>query len=113
MPEITDYEVRRELLRAGSLTGVARLDQQKITAGFLPITTEAMLKAAEFWAQARQQEQPTAADAALDGDVVLAAQAVVLAAQEVDRVVLATANLAHLSRFTDADLKQNIVPSTP
>ena len=71
VPEITDYEVRRELLRAGSLSGVARLDQLKITAGFLPITTEAMLKAAEFWAQARQQGRPTTVDAALDGDVIL------------------------------------------
>lgn len=72
-----------------------------------------MLKAAEFWAQARKQGRPTTVDAALDGDVILAAQAVVLAAQEADRVIIATANLAHLSRFTDADLWQNIQPPTP
>ena len=43
----------------------------------------------------------------------LAAQAVVLAAHEADRVVIATANLGHLSHFTDADLWQNIQPPTP
>jgi len=113
VPDIADYEVRRELLRANRLTGIAHLDRAKITMGHLPITTEAMLKAAEFWALARQQGRPTASDAALDGDVILAGHAVVLAAQEADRVVIATANLAHLSRFADADLWQNIQPPIP
>ncbi|MEX2261699.1 MAG: hypothetical protein WD696_07095 [Bryobacteraceae bacterium] len=43
IPEIADYEVRRELLRAGKEKGLGRLDA-------LPITTPVMLKAAEFWA---------------------------------------------------------------
>jgi predicted nucleic acid-binding protein len=77
IPEIADYEVRRELLRAGRLHGVARLDQAKTTLEYLPLTTEAMLQAADLWAQARQQGQPTAPDLALDADVILAAQALV------------------------------------
>lgn len=59
VPEIADYEVRRELLRAGKRKGVARLDALKTAIGYVPLTTETMLKAAEFWAQARRQGQPT------------------------------------------------------
>lgn len=62
-----------------------------------------MLLAADFWAQARQQGRPTAPDLALDADVILAAQAVILATQESDRVVIATTNPGHLTRYTDAE----------
>src|SRR5215204_3074324 len=55
VPEITDYEVRRELLRAGKRRGIIRLDQLKVIAGYVPLTTATMLHAAELWAQARQQ----------------------------------------------------------
>ena len=47
VPEIADYEVRRELLRAKKRVGVERLDSLKSTIGYLPISTKAMLKAAE------------------------------------------------------------------
>ena len=68
VPEIADYEVRRELLRADKKMGVAQLDQLGDRLEFLPITTSAMRKAAEFWAEARQRGQPTASDKAIDGD---------------------------------------------
>lgn len=113
VPEIADYELRRELLRTGSVRGLAALDQLHIAAGYLPITTLAMRYAAEFWAQARRQGQPTAPDLALDGDVILAAQATALALQESDSVVIATENLRHLSRFAVADHWRNIQPPTP
>ena len=75
IPEIADYEIRRELLRANKTRGLERLDALKETIEYIPITTSVMLKAAEFWAQARQQGRPTADDKALDADVILAAQA--------------------------------------
>ena len=62
VPEIADYEVRRELLRAGKTGGIAHLDALIERLWYLPITTEAMRRAAEFWAQARQQGRPTAGD---------------------------------------------------
>jgi predicted nucleic acid-binding protein len=102
VPEITDYEVRRELLRIRSNNGLINLDQLE----YLPLTTAAMRRAAELWALARQTGQPTAADAALDGDVILAAQALTLNTA----VVVATGNPAHLSRFVPAELWQNITP---
>ena len=72
---------------------------------YLPITTAAMRKAAKFWAQARQQGQPTAADNTLDGDMILAAQATTLG---VSNVAIATTNVGHLARFAPAELWQNI-----
>lgn len=45
VPEIADYEVRRELLRAGRQRGVRRLDELKEAIGYCPITTQTMLTA--------------------------------------------------------------------
>jgi predicted nucleic acid-binding protein len=103
VPEIADYEVRRELLRAGKPKGLGRLDDLKQALGYLPLTTETMLLAAQFWADARNQGQPTAPDLALDADVILAAQAAVLErGEDGANVVVATTNVGHLSRFVSA-----------
>jgi predicted nucleic acid-binding protein len=88
--EIADYEVRRELLRARLMKSIHRLDQLKATLGFLPITRDAMLKAAEFWAEARRRGRPTAHEKTLDADAILAGQAATLSDKE--EVVVATAN---------------------
>lgn len=96
VPEIADYEVRRELLRANKSEGIARLDLLKNTIGYLRITTLVMLEAAELWAQARRAGMPTADPKALDCDVILAAQAL-----DMDGIV-ATDNVGHLSRFVIA-----------
>jgi len=107
LPEIVDYEIRRELLRANKLSGLRRLDQLKSEILYLPITTEIMLKAAELWAEARQQGKPTADNQALDGDVILASQA--LALKNIDyEVIIATSNKKHLSLFTEAEDWQTI-----
>lgn len=108
LPEISDYEVRRELLRAQKLTGIGRLDALAGLLRYLPITTTAVRQAAVLWAKTRQQGQPTAGDKALDGDVILAGQALTLDASD---VVVATTNVGHLSRFVPADLWQNIKSS--
>lgn len=105
LPEIIDYELRRELLRANRTKGIARLDRLARTVEYLPLTTAAMRQAAQFWAQARQQGQPTAGDRNIDVDVILAAQALMLG--EAD-IVIATTNVRHLSRFVPADLWENI-----
>jgi predicted nucleic acid-binding protein len=109
IPEIADYEVRRELLRAKKINGLARLDDLAKLLEYLPITTTAIRQAAQFWAQARQQGQPTAGDKTIDGDVILAAQA---ATMGVSNIVIATTNVGHLSRFVAAELWQDIAPSS-
>ena len=57
IPEIADYEVRRELLRANKVRGLQRLDVLANLLEYLPLTTLAMRRAAELWAQARQAGQ--------------------------------------------------------
>lgn len=101
VPEIADYEVRRELLRADKTHGIARLDALKNVLHYLPITTQTMLKAAEFWASARKQGKPTASDFALDGDMILAAQAFSLE-NKMDEIIIATTNVKHLNLFANA-----------
>ena len=110
VPEIADYEVRRELLQADKQEGLRRLDTLKAKFQYLPLTTKTMLKAAEFWAESRKAGKPTASPDALDGDVILAAQAYLIAEEVGDRtpVVVATTNLDHLARFTIAKHWQDI-----
>jgi predicted nucleic acid-binding protein len=109
VPEIADYEVRRELVRAKKTAGVVRLDTLKTRAHYLPISTDAMLLAAQLWAQVRNQGLPTADPHALDADVILAAQALTSGRPPSD-IVIATTNVGHLARFVAADLWQNITP---
>lgn len=108
IPEIADYEVRRELLRANKIKGIARLDDLAKLLEYLPIRTVAMRQAAQLWSQARQQGQPTASDKTIDGDMILVAQALTLGVSD---IVIATTNVGHLSRFITAELWRNIVPS--
>lgn len=107
VPEIIDYELRRELLRARKKASIVRLDSWTQTIEYLPITTAAMRRAAELWAQARQQGQPTASDDTIDIDMILAAQALTLGVAD---VVIATTNIRHLSHFVPAELWQAIIP---
>ena len=106
LPEIADYEIRRELIRLGGAVALTNLDNYGNQLKYLPLTTAVMRRAAELWALARNTGQQTAPDPALDGDVILAAQALTLNTP----VVVATGNPAHLSRYVPAELWSNITP---
>lgn len=109
IPEVIDYELRRELLRSGKANSIKKLDSLKTTLRFLPINSAAMLLAADLWAKARQAGLPTGDPKKLDIDVILAAQALTLGIPNSDLIV-ATSNVAHISRFVPADLWSNIQP---
>jgi len=109
IPEVIDYELRRELLRAGKSDSIAVLDSLQRLMQYLPITTVAMLRAADLWAQARRAGLPTGDPKRLDIDVILAAQALTLPAPRTE-IIVATINVSHLSRFLPADLWSNITP---
>ncbi len=108
VPEVVLYELRRELLRLNKAAALAALDTfvNLVPDRLLPINSAAMSLAAELWARARQQGLPTAPAQALDIDVILSAQ--VLSAGLARDFVVATSNVAHLSRFVPAELWQNI-----
>jgi predicted nucleic acid-binding protein len=111
VPAIADYEVRRELERTQKAKGLARLDAFNAAEPdrYLPLTDTALRRAASLWAQSRQQGVPTADPKELDCDVILAAQALTLAAPPSD-IVIATTNVGHLARFVSAQSWAQIAP---
>lgn len=106
LPEMSDYEIRRSLIQNNSVLALSRLDRMGRQLEYLPLNTAVMRHAAELWAWARNAGLPTASNLALDGDVILAGQALSLTFP----VVVATDNIAHLSRFVPAERWQDITP---
>jgi predicted nucleic acid-binding protein len=108
VPEITDYEVRRELIRANKMRGLRRLDSfiASNAVSYLPLNTAVMRQAAILWAEARQQGRPAADNKALDADMILADQAIV---QCTGNIVIATTNVKHFPPSVEADTWQNII----
>jgi predicted nucleic acid-binding protein len=96
VPEITDYEVRREMFLTGSRSGLRRLDHLQTLLIYLPLDTQTMRRAAQLWSDARRAGTPTADPREIDADVILAAQA-----QQVAALVV-TDNIGHLSLFVAA-----------
>lgn len=103
VPEIADYELRRELIRTNKTDSLARLDAF-LTAEpdrYRPLTTPDVREAARLWAQARdpKNNQGGAPKEALGGDVLIAAQARRLSPTNfgLESMVIATSNITHLA----------------
>jgi predicted nucleic acid-binding protein len=105
VPAIVCYEVRRELIRAGKTASLRRLDAFCDFHEYIELRDRDLRHAAELWADVRQRGKPTSIDSALDGDVILAAQAIGL--DEPD-IIVATTNVKHISLFVNAALWQDI-----
>ena len=105
VPEIADYELRRELTRRGARAGLTRLNQLLLDSAYDPITTPIMRQAAEFWADLRRRGLPTAADVGLDADAILAAHAALIG-NPGDTVTVATSNARHLARFPGIEARE-------
>ena len=109
VPEIIDYEIRRELIRAKKSKGLERLESLKANLTFLKVDSDTLLKAAEFWAEARWRGHATANAASLDVDVILAAQSWMYC-NEGEFAVIATLNKKHLAQFVPAEHWKDIHP---
>ena len=107
VPEIADYEVRRELLRVGATAGLARPGE-----GRLP------LRGADDRRRAPSGRivDRDPAEGAADGVAGLAGRgrdpggAGVDGGRAGDTVIVATDNVGHLGRFVDARVWDQIVP---
>jgi predicted nucleic acid-binding protein len=112
IPEIADYEVRRELLRAGPFPhnkktrprSPGRVERHD------PICADhhADHVAGRGVLGIREKDgRQSADDASLDADMILAAQAVALN-RNGDEAVIATTNVRHLSLFSSAHVWRDI-----
>lgn len=110
IPAISYYEALRELEMRRAVSQIVRLKVFCLQAPrFIPLTTDHLEIAAQFWGQARRAGQPTADPQALDGDVLLAAQASGLGLSP-SQFIIATTNPGHITRYAPCDLWTNIQP---
>lgn len=108
IPGIADYELRRELILHNKINGLKRLDQFCSTLEFLILSPEALRYAADLWAKTRKMGITTADPKALDADMILAAQALLLG----EPAIVATSNVAHLDHLVTAKRWQDIAVAT-
>ncbi len=102
--EVADYELRRELLRIGAAASVARLDELGRELPYLQVSTALWRRAAAHWASVRNTGAITAPPEALDGDVLIAAQAI-----EEDSAVVTT-NPRHFVALSVPAFEWHTVP---
>ncbi|MBL9219814.1 MAG: hypothetical protein JNG82_15100 [Opitutaceae bacterium] len=102
-PEISDFEVRRNLILERRRRSLRRLNDLHYFGRYLPINTAAMRLAAAFWADLRRTGRPVGHPKELNADVIVAAQAIQA------KAVLITNNPRHfptqLETSVWADLK--------
>jgi len=110
-PAMSYYETLRELERLAAAAQISRLRAfcGAVPDRYLSITDADINTAAILWAQARNAGTPTSSADALDGDVILAAQALNMGVSASEFVV-ATTNVAHLTQFVPCELWTNIAP---
>ncbi len=102
LPEIADFEIRRNLIVENLTGSLANLDALPSLITYVPITTVDMREAAQLWARSRKAGRSIGDPKELNADVILAAQALRLGA------TVATDNTGHLGQFTDARLWPSI-----
>ena len=108
VPQIADYELRRKLLQIKKPASIALLNRFiRSTGGLVRINGRTWKKAADLWAQSRWDNVQSGDDTAIDGDMILCAQAILLA-EKGDTVEVATTNIKHLQAYVSAKLWSDI-----
>ena len=102
LSEVADYELRRELLRIDSRRSLDRLDELTREIRYIPVTTATWRAAARLWALQRKAGRVTAAEGGLDGDVLIAAQALA------EDAVIVTPNTRHFDSMVRAVTWQEV-----
>lgn len=102
LSEVADYELRRELLRIDSRRSLDRLDELTREIRYIPVTTATWRAAARLWSLQRKAGRVTAAEGGLDGDVLIAAQALA------EDAVIVTPNTRHFDSMVRAVTWQEV-----
>ena len=99
------------MIRTGLTHGLLRLGafNNGSPDRYLPISTDAMRRAAELWAITRNANLPSAAPHSLDGDAVPAVQALTIGFDQTEFIV-ATENIRHISRLVSFNEWRHIKP---
>ncbi|MDJ0731410.1 MAG: type II toxin-antitoxin system VapC family toxin [Crocosphaera sp.] len=105
--DICDYEVRRGILigvksrKKGE--GLNNLDDLHNLINFVPVSPIILRSSAELWAETRRLGQPTAELNNIDADVIIGATCQLIQEEYPgQRLIVATTNVKHLSRFVEA-----------
>jgi predicted nucleic acid-binding protein len=98
VPEIIDYELRRELIRTNNRDSIELLNALAADIGYLRLNSDTYLIAAAMWAEVRGRGLETAPPQSIDIDCILAAQARQVSTIE-DDVRIATVDVDDLSRY--------------
>lgn len=96
LPEICDYELRREFVLNGRSKEIERLEQLGRRYNYMAIRTEHMREACAVWADCRKNAFPFTSDESLDADCILIAQAL---DHERGEAVVLTSNAKHIGRY--------------
>ncbi|NES81901.1 MAG: type II toxin-antitoxin system VapC family toxin [Moorea sp. SIO2B7] len=112
-PSLCNYEVRRSLILTSMVKnkrqGSSKLDSLHQIIDFLPVSQYIIKKAAQLWAETRSKGQPTADIKNIDVDVIIGATYQLLQSEYPGQfIVVATTNVKHISRFTEAKNWQDI-----
>jgi hypothetical protein len=113
---LCDYEFRRGLLepsaKASELApGVIEIDTLANTGmlKFITVSREHTILAAQMWIDAQAEGRPTSDKNKIDIDVIISAQCLILQQENPGRkVVMATTNIKHISRYCEAANWQDI-----
>ena len=111
VPAISYYEALREIERRKAAAKIAWLKAFSflLPHRYIPLTTAHLESAAQLWAAARNAGLPTVSDESLDGDVIIAAQALSLGLPTSD-FIITTTNPGHIIHYAPCDLWTNIKP---
>ena len=98
VPEITDYEVRRLLLKREATRQIEELERYVDELYYAPLTTALMREAAQIWAEAENSGHRFGHPKTLNADAILVAQTQAMG----EDVTVITRNVRHLAPFVEA-----------
>lgn len=103
LPEIIDYELRRNLELEGFSKSINLLDQFRQRHQILWLESDDFLKAAELWSWCRKEGYATTENKGIDIDVILVSQAL-SQLRNFYKVIILTADIGDLSIFCELEI---------